>query len=91
MSSAVKEAGIENEDLVRALPRHLAENFEKADQLFFEEYGFRPGVPALLRMWLACSTSSRIKAEFELGTMNLMKPEISGLSYFEDDILEQYL
>ena len=53
------------EGLPLVLPPHLTANFDKADSLIKEFYGQSPGVPALVRLWVACGTSGRIQREFE--------------------------
>jgi hypothetical protein len=63
----------ELEGLPLELPPHLAENFEKADRQLRELYGQSPGVQALVRLWLACGTSSRIRREFELAVLDIRK------------------
>jgi hypothetical protein len=72
MTTAVK-APNEVEDLVKGLPAHLRENFEKADLQLREFYGMSPGVTSLVRLWLACSTSSQIRREFELAVLDIKK------------------
>ena len=47
------------EGLPFALPPHLTENFEKADSTLRERYGMSPGVPALVRLWVAYGTPER--------------------------------
>jgi len=63
----------EVEELVKALPTHLRENFEKADHQLREFYGMSPGVTALVRLWLACGTSSQVRREFELAVLDIKK------------------
>jgi hypothetical protein len=53
------------------LPKHLLANFEKAEQQLHEIYKVTPGVPALVRLWLSCGTSSRIRREFELAVLDI--------------------
>ncbi|MGH8017556.1 MAG: hypothetical protein ACREIA_04590 [Opitutaceae bacterium] len=55
------------------LPPRLTENFEKADQQLREFYGTSPGVPALVRLWLACGASWRIRIEFERAALDIQK------------------
>ena len=63
----------EVDDLVKALPPHLRENFEKADQQLREFYGLSPGVTALVRLWLASGTSSLIRKEFEVAVLDIKR------------------
>jgi hypothetical protein len=72
MTTAVK-APDEVEELVKVLPTHLRENFEKADLQLREFYGMSPGVTALVRLWLACGTSSQVRREFELAVLDIKK------------------
>jgi hypothetical protein len=53
------------------LPLSIIENFENADAKIDEIYGVSPGVPRLVRLWLACSTASRIRREFELAVLDI--------------------
>lgn len=63
------------EELVRQLPLHLRENFERADQQVREHYGTSPGVTALIRLWLACGTSSQIRVEFERAVLDIHRQD----------------
>lgn len=76
-------------DLVKALPPHLRENFEKAEARIKELYGLSPGVPALMRLWIACGTSWRIQREFECAVLDISRktldPAEEGL--LDDDCL----
>jgi hypothetical protein len=67
----------EVEDQSLVLPPHLTENFEKADRKLRELYGQSPGVPALVRLWVACGTSSRIRREFELAVLDIKKRNLN--------------
>lgn len=71
------------------LAPHLQENFAKADQQLRERYGASPGIPALMRLWLACGTSSQITREFELAVMDIkqrtLHPNADG--DFDEDSL----
>ena len=71
------------------LPPHLTENFEKADAQLRATYGVAPGVAALVRLWLACGTSSQIRREFELAVLDIKKrtiqPDAKG--DFDEDYL----
>lgn len=71
----------------RPLPPHLLENFEKADVRLRELYGFSPGVPALFRLWLASSTSSLIRAEFEQAVLDLKNSPFPPEGRFDLDWL----
>jgi len=64
-------------ELVRQLPPHLRENFEKADTQLQELYGASPGVAALIRLWLACGTSSQIRVEFERAVLDIKHPDFT--------------
>jgi hypothetical protein len=76
-------------DLVKVLPPHLRANFEKAEARIKEKYGLSPGVPALMRLWIACGTSWRIEREFECAVLEITRktinPDLEGL--FDDDCL----
>ena len=65
------------EGLSVVLPPRLMENFEKADGQLMKYYGESPGVPALVRLWVACSTSSSIRKEFERQVLDIKKPNLS--------------
>lgn len=65
------------DELVRQLPAHLRENFEKADAQVRELYGDSPGVTALLRLWLACGTSSQIRVEFERAVLDIKRRDLN--------------
>jgi hypothetical protein len=75
------------EGLQIVLPPHLTENFEKADAQIKEFYGQSPGVPALLRLWVACGTSGRIRSEFERAVLDINRKTVSPTeeSEFDDD------
>lgn len=77
----------EVEGLAITLPPHLTENFEKAVAQIKERYGLSPDVPALVRLWVACGTSARIRREFELAVLEIkrrpMDPNAEG--FFDDD------
>ncbi|HTB79596.1 MAG TPA: hypothetical protein VK717_01785 [Opitutaceae bacterium] len=77
------------EGLPVVLPPHLTANFEKADGQLRECYGASPGVPALVRLWLACGTSSRIRKEFESAVLDITKSNLSETEEdsFDDDSL----
>lgn len=89
MSTETKEAPPAVEGMSIVLPPHLAENFEKASRQIEDSYGKTPGVSALVRLWLASSTSSQIRKEFELAVLDISKrgivPNKNG--EFDDDCL----
>jgi len=60
-------------EAVKLLPAHLRENFEKAEAQLREAYGRSPGVPALVGLWLSCSTGSRIRTEFERAVLDIKR------------------
>lgn len=76
-------------ELSLTLAPHLQENFAKSDRELRERYGASPGVPALMRLWLACGTSSQITREFELAVMDIrqrtLHPNAEG--DFDEDSL----
>jgi hypothetical protein len=57
------------------VPPHLMEPFEEADRRLRELHGQSPGVMTLVRLWLACSSASRIRQEFEEAVMDIYKGE----------------
>jgi hypothetical protein len=65
------------DELVRQLPPHLRENFEKADTQVRDLYGVSPGVTALMRLWLACGTSSQIRVEFERAVLDIKRRDFN--------------
>ena len=75
------------EGLPIVLPPHLTENIEKADSQINEFYGQSPGVPALLRLWVACGTSGRIRSEFERAVLDIKRKTVNPIeeSEFDDD------
>lgn len=77
----------EVDGLAIVLPPHLTENFETAVAQIKERYGMSPDVPALLRLWIACGTSARIRREFELAVLEIKRKPInpSAEEYFDDD------
>ena len=92
MSTATKEVPalpVEADGLAIVLPPHLTDNFAKADRQLREFFGESPGVPALVRMWLACGTSSQIRREFELAVLDIKKRSVTpnpGDEFDEDEI-----
>jgi hypothetical protein len=90
MSTETKERpATESEGLPIVLPRHLTENFEKADRQLRKLYGDSPGVPALIRLWLSCATSSKIRCEFELAVLDIGQRHIhpNEEGEFDEDCL----
>ena len=78
----------EVDGLSLVLPPHLTENFAKADNELRQFYGTSPGVPALVRFWLACSTASRIRKEFEVAVLEIKKnPATTEECHFDEDSL----
>ena len=77
------------DDLPVVLPPHLTENFEKADRQLRELYGQSPGVPTLVRLWVACGTSSRIRKEFERAVLDIEKRDLNPneKGNFDEDCL----
>ena len=76
-------------ELVQALPQNLRENFEKAEGRIKELYGLSPGVPALVRLWIACGTSWRIQREFEYAVLEITRKTINpnDEGTFDEDCL----
>ena len=64
------------DEVSMSLPAHLLANFEKAESQLRETYGVTPGVPALVRLWLSCGTSSRIRQEFEQAVLEIESPAL---------------
>lgn len=75
--TAVEEA----EGVPMVIPPHLAARFEEADQQIKTAYGITPGVPALVRLWLACGNAAQIRQEFEEAALGITKPGFE----FEND------
>jgi len=77
MTTAAKSAAEappeESVDLEKLLPPHLTENFRIADAELREFYGKSPGITALVRLWIACGTSWRIRSEFERAVLDINK------------------
>ena len=88
MSLEAREV-LETDGLSIVLPPHLTENFEKADRQLHEVYGISPGVVGLLRLWVACGTSSQIRREFELAVLDIKRRDISssGEGEYNEDLL----
>jgi hypothetical protein len=61
-----EEAGLE-----LVLPPQLIAAFERADRQLAEAYGSAPGVPALVRLWLACATAAIVRKEFESAVLQI--------------------
>ncbi len=76
-------------ELVKVLPPHLLESFEKAHASIVERYGMSPGLPVLVRMWLGCATPERIRREFESAVLEItrktLNPPEDGI--FDEDCL----
>lgn len=79
----------EVDELVKGLPPHLRENFEKADRQLREFYGLSPGVTALVRLWLASGTSSLIRKEFEVAVLDIKRSGFrsDGKEEIDEDLL----
>lgn len=74
---------VDAEGFAIVLPPHLIANFERADRQIQQEYGITPGVPLLVRLWLACGRASHIRREFELAALGKTN---SGHLLHNDDI-----
>lgn len=87
MSSETETIPVEVEGLTIVLPPHLTENFEKAQRQIAEFYGMSPSVEALLRLWIACGTSARIRREFERAALDITKRRLNPFeeTYLDDD------
>ena len=89
MSAETKTDPTADVGLPIVLPPHLTENFEKAEAQLRELYGIAPGVPSLLRLWLACGTPSQVRREFERAVLDIQRriipPNDDGL--YDDDLL----
>lgn len=57
------------------LPPDLMRPFEEAERQLEQAYGIKPGVTALLRLWLACGTSSQIRIAYERTRRRAQRPE----------------
>jgi hypothetical protein len=77
------------EGLTVVFPPHLTENFEKAQCQIKEYYGLSPDVPALVRLWVACGTSWRIRREFERAVLDIQRKTINPPDdgIFDEDCL----
>lgn len=77
----------ETEGVPVVIPSHLAARFEEADELIKAAYGITPGVPALVRLWLACGNAAQIRREFEEAALGITKPgfEFENDGDFNDD------
>jgi hypothetical protein len=89
MPTETTKAHDEIADLVKALPAHLRDNFEKAEARIKELYGLSPGVPGLMRLWIACGTSWRIQREFECAVLEISRKAIDPAAeeFLDDDCL----
>ncbi|MDP3073761.1 MAG: hypothetical protein Q8N18_25985 [Opitutaceae bacterium] len=91
MPTEIKEPALPDQvdELVQALPPHLRENFETAEKQIIEYYGMSPGMPALMRLWIASGTSWRIRRAFECAVLKIerktLNPTASG--EFDEDCL----
>jgi hypothetical protein len=74
---------VEAEGLPIVLPPHLLASFEKADRQIYETYGVTPGVPLLVRLWLACGKTSQIRQEFELAAIGKTS---RGYEFDDDEV-----
>jgi hypothetical protein len=74
---------VEAEGLPIVLPPHLLASFEKADRQIHETYGVTPGVPLLVRLWLACGKTSQIRREFELAAIG---KTTRGYEFDDDEV-----
>ena len=59
------------------MPLRLTENFETAANEIRERYGLSPDMPSLLRLWLACGTSGRIRREFERAVLEIQRSPLN--------------
>ena len=93
MSTETKETRpsepAESNEVPLMVPRHLLENFERANQQIQQHYDMNPGVPVLARLWLASCTSSQIRVEFELAALDVTRRDIEPhpTGEFDDDCL----
>lgn len=85
MSVEVNTTTAVEEGLPLVLPPHLTENFEKAEAQLKEFYGISPGVTALVRLWVACGTSARIRREFERAVLDIKRRTINPNAACEFD------
>lgn len=85
MSAGTSDAAtaVDADGLAIVLPPHLIANFERADRQIQEEYGITPGVPLLVRLWLACGRTSHIRREFELAALGRTN---NGHLFHNDDV-----
>jgi hypothetical protein len=67
----------EVDGLTLVLPQRLTESFEIADRQLRDFYGQSPGVEALIRLWLACPSPSRVRREFELAVLDIRKSNLT--------------
>ena len=72
MSVATKElpATPTAEGLEMLIPPRLLARFEAVQSELKSAYGFAPDLPELIRFWLACSTISYIRKEFEAAVLS---------------------
>lgn len=84
MSSATSEvtpSPVEVDGIPLVIPPHLAARFEEAEEQIKTAYGVTPGVPMLVRLWLACGNPAGIRREFEMAVLGITKPGFE----FEND------
>lgn len=77
MNLEAKEPPGVDEGLPLTLPPHLISMFEKADRHLLESYGSSPGVPSLVRLWIARGTSQEIAREFERAVMDIQRKTVN--------------
>ena len=72
MSVATKEAPVipTTEGLEMLIPPRLLVRFEAVQRELKSSYGYAPDLPSLIRFWLACSTISQIRKEFEAAVLS---------------------
>ncbi len=76
-------AVVDADGLTITIPPHLLASFEKADRKIQELYRVTPGVPLLIRLWLACGRSCQIRKEFEFAALGKTK---RGFQFDDDEI-----
>lgn len=90
MSAELETASdVKTEGLAIVLPPHLTENFAKAQTQISELYGRSPDLSALIRLWIACGTSWRVRREFERAVLDLERRTIHPAEdgSFDEDCL----
>ena len=81
VTSEVPTTVVEAEGVAMVIPRHLATRFEEADEQIRTAYGVTPGVPTLVRLWLACGNPAQIRQEFKMAVLGITTPGFE----FEND------